>query len=360
MDSKGNNISKRFFVWVMLIFISLVSVYIAIVYWVDPFFQYRVKDNQYFILPVFVNPGLARNGDYNTVIIGSSMIQNFDLSILRKKPNIKPVKLGLGGMNIPEIGVTYNLTKKDQVKTFIINFDLPQFNLYNPPVKYPDYLYKDGVWNKMKYLFSYDAAYRYTPVNIVLPIWIKYGKNVPESITFRTKLDNLGNFISESEFSKERVKSLYLSGQTVTFPQMDGMEDRMRNNLDSLQKYVDFNTYKDKEYIIMFPPFSALYWHLTKSDGYHDQYIKFTKDVITTLGKYKNVKILFYCDMDEIINLDNYTDITHYSPQVAKVIVENIFSDRYIINQINMDKRMSRLDSLVQVFEQENADWLKK
>ena len=361
MGNKKNDISKTFLGHVLLIGACIILISVGIVYWVDPFFQFRVKDNQYLMIPVFVNPGLARHGDYNTVIIGSSMIQNFDLSILRENPAIKPVKLGLGGMNIPEIEVTYNLTQKDKVDTYIICLDLPQFNLYNPPIKYPSHLYKDGIWNKVKYLFSYDAAYRYTPVDIALPLWINYdGAYIPESIRFRTKLDNLGNFISDSEFSAEKVKSLYLSGQTVTFPQINGMEKRMRDNLNSLLKTLDFDANKDKDYVIMFPPFSALYWHLTKVDNYNDQYIAFLKEIIIALNNYNNVKVLFYCDMDEIINLNNYTDITHYSPEVAKDIVENLFTDKYVINQSNLDTSINRLDSLVQVFEQENTDWLNK
>lgn len=63
----------------------------------------------------FVGGGLIENYDYDTLIVGSSMTQNFDMDVFRNELGVKPLHVGLGGIRISEINelmyVAYNAEK---------------------------------------------------------------------------------------------------------------------------------------------------------------------------------------------------------------------------------------------------------
>ena len=87
--------------WV-LIFLSLTLAILiglaAIAYIIDPFFQFRVRDNTYKLSSWFVSSGLIENYDYDTLIIGSSMTQNFTMDVVREELGVHPLKIGIGGI----------------------------------------------------------------------------------------------------------------------------------------------------------------------------------------------------------------------------------------------------------------------
>lgn len=331
-------------------------------YLVDPFFQFRVKsDSQYFLNPRFVNGGLAKNYEYNTVVLGSSMVQNYNLSILRKNNDaVKPVKLSTGGMNILEMEYLYSFIKKDEVKACIINIDIPQFNLTSEEVRYPKYLYDNGLMNKLEYLYGYETLIRFTPIDLGLSLYLKNKEDIPLVYKMKTSIDNIGNTSLDGYFSAEHVKELYLNGISVSLQDNNGMKERMHNRLDTMFSRMAFEKHKNIQYTLVLPPYSALYWYHTTKAEYKSQFIDFIYYLNNAVKNYDNVKIAFFFDIDEITDLNNYTDITHFSPVLSDKILENIDNPIYKLNSSNIDSRIQRLDSLTSFFIKENSHWLTK
>ncbi|MBR4851720.1 MAG: hypothetical protein IKU97_06680, partial [Tidjanibacter sp.] len=85
------------FLLAMLLFLS------AVAYIVDPFMQFRVKDNAYFLQEWYVSGGLIKNYDYDTLILGSSVTQNFNMDVFRQELGVKPLHVGLGAMTTVEL-----------------------------------------------------------------------------------------------------------------------------------------------------------------------------------------------------------------------------------------------------------------
>jgi len=331
-------------------------------YVIDPFFQFRVNESgHYFLNPWLQNGGLARNYDYNTVVLGSSMVQNYDMTILRKKdPSIKPVKLSTGGMNNKEMEYLYSFVKKDSVKSFIINLDIPQFNLGFEEVRYPRFLYEGTFQNKIEYMYGYEACIRFIPIDLILPLYLKDKTEIPVEYKMKIELDQIGNSSHQNHYGAGYVKDMYLKGQTVSVQNMNGMEERMRNKLDTLLTTIDMNNYKDIQYTFVLSPYSALYWYHTKKCGYHDQFIDFLYHLNRTMEKCDNVRLMLFFDMDEITDLDNYADISHFNPALTNKVLENIYNPIYELDSSNIDARVHRLDSLVTIFIEQNKDWLPK
>lgn len=340
----------------MLVSIGLTS------YIVDPFFQFRVKeDSRYFLNPWLVNGGLAKNYDYNTVILGSSMVQNYDLSILRKKdPSVRPFKLSSGGMNNEEMKYFYSFIKKDSLKSLIINIDIPQLNLGFEEVRFPKFLYDNTLKNKLEYLYGYETFIRFIPIDVVIPLYLK-NKNLedlPPAYRMKTDIDQIGNNNYENIYDAEHVKNLYLSGITVSMQNMDGMHDRLRNKLDTVLMSINPNNYKHVEYTFVLSPYSALYWYHTQQAGYYDQFRDFVYYINESIEKFGNARLMLFFDMDQITDLNYYTDVSHFSPALSNKVLDNIYNPNYELNSKNIDYKMHRLDSLVNAFVEENKDWL--
>ena len=85
--------AKKWLLRLLALILAIVLLMCACAYLVDPYMQYRVRDNQYLLNSRLVTPGLIKNYDYDTVLIGSSMIQNTDMGLFRETLGGSPLKI---------------------------------------------------------------------------------------------------------------------------------------------------------------------------------------------------------------------------------------------------------------------------
>lgn len=363
MTDKKNKYSSIKYLKVFIVSSIVVLLCIgAISYIVDPFFQFRVNTNGRYILnPRFVNGGLAKHYDYNTVFLGSSMFQNLDMSVVRNNfPNCKPVKLSSGGMNMTEMLYLYSYIKMDSVKDIVINIDMPLFARMDKSMRYPRYLYEDKLINKLKYLYGYETLIQYIPADIGMTLYFKKGDEIPLSYKMKTDIDNIGSDRLASEFSEEVVKHQYINNiRGVSYLILSDMNKRMETRWDETLQELNIEKYPEVNYTFLFPSYSALYWHHTRESGYYDNFMNFIHYFIQSIQKYNNVKVAFFLDRDEITDLNNYSDITHFGPQLSDSIALNIHNPKYNLTSTNIDEKIQRTDSLVNSFIEKNRDWLK-
>lgn len=331
-------------------------------YIIDPFFQYRVNTNSHYILnPRLVNGGLAKNYDYNTVLLGSSMVQNYNMSLLSEKyPEVKPVKLSSGGMNIPEMEYLYSFVNIGNTKDFIINIDIALFNQYGIGNRYPKYLYENGILNKLKYLYGYETWMQFIPADIGMTLYFKIKKDVPLAWRMKTSIDDIGNNSFDVNYSAENVKTQYINGISVSPQVMKDMKVRMESTLDSLLAHMEISKHKDIKYTFVFSSYSALYWYHAKKNNYYEPFMDFVYYFNRSIEKFDNVRIAFFFDRKEITDLNYYSDITHFGPVLSDTILTNLYNPKYELSSLNIERRMSTVDSLVNSFIEKNKDWLPK
>jgi hypothetical protein len=332
-------------------------------YIIDPFFQFRVNTKDRYILnPRFVNGGLAKHYDYNTVVMGSSMVQNFKMALLRDTyEGMKPVKLSAGGLNIPEMEYIYTLINMERAEDFIINVDVPLFNQFGIGNRLPLFLYEDGLLNKLEYLYGYDALIRYIPADLGVTLYFKVTEgDVPIAYKMKTSIDDIGNDSYGMTYSAEEVKRQYINGIAVSPQILDSMEVRMQNTLDSMLVRLDLKKHADKKYTFMFPSYSGLYWYHARKYGYYAGFIDFVRYFTKSVQKYPNARIVFFFDREEITDLNYYSDITHFGPVLSDKISKDIYNPEYELTKTNLEQRIAKTDSLVNVFIEQNRDWLPK
>ena len=188
---------------IVLVALSLLS---AIAYIVDPFFQFRVRDNSYKLSEWFVSSGLIENYDYDTLIIGSSMIQNFDMNVFRNELGAKPLHIGLSGIRLPEIAQLMNLAYDvNKSENYYICVDLSVFTRDDTESRYPEYLLKKDILSRFRYLLSYEVWFRYIPVDVGFVLLDLMKVNLPEKFAYNKSVDRLGDWRLDHKFGKDIV-----------------------------------------------------------------------------------------------------------------------------------------------------------
>ena len=216
---KQNVQSKKWglsFLCSVIIFTILVCFF---VYLIDPYFQYRVRDNQCFMDVDYVNPGLIKNYDYDTVIIGSCMVQNYDMEKFNEKLGVNAVKIGTGGLG-PK-GATQYLSliyATGKAKNYYINMDLGHFaEGYNHELaigmQHKDsmmneysFLFKEDPISRLKYSFSYEAWFRFIPVDMGLTAYKALKGTIPSGkLTTKTSIAHLGEWSDDYDYGEDIV-----------------------------------------------------------------------------------------------------------------------------------------------------------
>ena len=134
-------------------------------YIVDPFEQYRESS----ILPLYDqesynNPGIAKNYDYNAVILGTSMVEMSNPSVIDRCFGVKSVKLPMRGSHTAQMGwqlehVFHAKEKRGETLDLAI-LAVDAYSLMGPvddDEEIVDYLWNDDRLDDIKYLLNRDV-----------------------------------------------------------------------------------------------------------------------------------------------------------------------------------------------------------
>ncbi|MEZ3435529.1 MAG: hypothetical protein K1W34_13065 [Lachnospiraceae bacterium] len=325
--------------WIALFFAIVFSILImlsGIAYIVDPYFRFRVRDNTYIQSELFVCSGLIDNYEYDTLILGSSMTQNFDMDSFREKLDVKPLHIGIGGATFLEINELINLAygtgKADQ---FYICVDLSSFTSDSGESRIPPYLLKDDPISKLQYLLSYEPWFSYIPVDICFLMLDRAGVSLPPKFEYAKSIDKLGNWTLDYTFGEDIVLQRYKNDEfAVSEVDTADLYNRMTKHIDGYLEGFDFSK---GEHNFFFPPYSSLFWCDAEDSGYFDYYLQAKKYFVERASEYGATVYDFQC-AEFTMDLNNYKDTTHYSPEINDWMVDCFANNSYIITEEDMNE----------------------
>ena len=330
-----NKITKN--KWMILVIVNMLILLLICslaAYIVDPFFQYRVKDNQYLVNTGYCSPGLIKKYDYDTILIGSSMVQNFDMELFRKELNCKPLHVGVAGMYdedlIEYIKLANNVGKAD---AYYLCIDISRFALETEKNSV-DYLMKNDLLSKMRYSISYESLLRFMPIDIALSVYKKMGYTLPESFEYRISIDKLGYYAHQIVYGEDVVINNWKTGTDAVAPvDTTNLYNRLVEGIDNFLKQVDFSK---GQYYFFFPPYSSLFWYDAQNQGYMKQYLDAEKYFVKKVSEKGATVFQFQAD-DLTTDLNNYKDTTHYSAEINDWMTDCFAKKEDIVNINNFD-----------------------
>jgi len=329
----------------MLLMIFIIGLFNYIV---DPFHQYRVKT----FYPIaytaklqrYINPGFAKNYDYDTVILGSSISENFIISDVKEILNFKkPIKLCISGTSAYEESLTLQTAiKYKNVKQVIYGLD--PFLFWGKPKRirhgeqsFPFYLYDNNLLNDYQYIFSMDTSIK-SFQSMITPL---YNKNYIE-YDFNRMYEWQKN-IPLQHFSTNHLMKIWKEREK------SDLAHQPNNSFTYYKKSFDINfltvfkKYPKINFILYFPPYSILTYKYEEEKKVFQERLMFKKYIFEATKNLKNIQIYDFQIAKEIThNLNNYHDLDHYHQKINKWILEQIKDDNFRVNAKNIDSVLKK------------------
>jgi len=308
---------------VFLAFSVLISLFNIII---DPFlhfhkplpqFQYSLLDERY------ENDGIERHFDYEIMITGTSMSQNFHASLFEEMYGMKTIKTAFSGATFHELSenmaraIGYNPELKLIVCSFDPNMINAEYNEYAYDA-YPYYLYDKNILNDVRYVLNKDVLMK----SIAVINYTRAGHTT-------TSMDEYGRFDTYLPTGKEAVLSSFsrmaVEDLSVNFTDED--RERIRKNVT--ENYISLaKANPNVLFAFYIPPYSACYWDAMKRTNQQDYCIDSINYAIGLMLEQDNIRIYSFENWTDVMwNLDYYMDTLHYNGEICDRIAEAIWKN---------------------------------
>ena len=339
------NKNKKWTLSFVIIFLIFLLGMGAITIIVDPYFHYHKPlpglqypiDNQR-----YQNDGIIKNFDYDAIITGTSMTENFKVSELNELFNVKGIKVSFSGATHKEINdrLLTATQHNSNIKMIIRSLDYSRLLHGKDTLKYeestyPEYLYDDLWYNDIKYFFNKSVLF-----NSTFRV-LEYTQKGNQTTDF----DEYSNWMKENQFGKDIVLSTYeRSKKTDAITQLSKKDyDNIKGNItQNITNIADDNP--NIEFYLFFTPYSICYWDQLNQEGTLDRQIDAEKYTIELILPHKNIHIFSFSNNFEMTcNLDHYKDIAHYDESINSKILKWMKEGKYELTTENYNQYIQEI-----------------
>ena len=358
MQKEGENMTqfKRWLLIFGIIVVLGLGAVAGLVYAVDPFFQYHkpiegfpyIVDHQ-----VNMNPGLAKNMDYDSILLGSSMTVSFNTDWFQECMGLKTQKLSYNGAYPKDQGNIMDIVfdaKGDSVEQVFLCIDELNYSGDVEQTKFeiPKYLYDKNYFNDVKYLLNKD---------VVLDYILRAAADPKDKSDWNMIYKP---WWQDEHYQKAIVLMYYEpSPEAEVAPRADEFLERIEANLETnILPYIE--EHPETTFTIFYPPYSILYWNNVCREKRLDVVMEKYRYMTHRLLEYDNVEIFFFQNQEEIIcNLNNYADYTHYHGRICRYMVECFANGACRVTKDNLEEELERLYQLAANYDYEVIwdDW---
>ena len=306
-------------------------------YVVDPLQFYRISTlypPKFFpAMERYQNAGLARNYADDVIVVGTSVVQNFLPSHIRKSWGRKATKLSMAGSTAHEqFLVAEAALATGRVKTVLWGLDEPAFAwpahaVRDDQAPFPFHMYRRRGPN-IEYLLSLST--------LRLSILAPRGSG-------ETDLDRYEAWYDRYEFGERAVLKSW-PGTCAAFrskylPSADAKADvkadaKSGPSVDRLRRSLDENlaslvrAYPNVTFELFLPPLATLRYAPIAAP-YLDSLLPFRATVAKELLQYPNVRLRDFQTIPAIVNdLANFKDLNHFSLAISDYIIDAVRDDR--------------------------------
>lgn len=330
----------------MAVFLTVYGILTAgvvlLVVYVDPFFQYHkpLEDFPYVVdHQINQNPGMAKNMEYDSVILGSSMTVNFNTNWFQELMGLHTLKLSYSGAfprdqaNIMDV----IFGSGHDVDAVFLGIDVITYSGGVEETKYPipEYLYDDNIWNDVPYVLNKDVLLEYVLRPLVDPD--------------KTDLATVyASWWTDEYYNKQWVMHNYVSPEKVQEEaDPESYVENVKANMDiNICPYI--GQHPDTEFYVFYPPYSILFWNDVLQENHMEATMREYEYITERLSGYDNVRVFFFPNQEWIVcNLDNYADYSHYHPDINRYMAECFASGECEVTKENMESELQKMREIV-------------
>ena len=323
----------------------------GLVWYVDPYFHYHAPRPEYYYelnstMERSVNDGITRNFDYDSIITGTSMTENFKTSEAEEIFGGEFVKLPYAGGYYKEING--NLKKAfethDEIKTVIRGMDLGYMCVGEDDKRtdmgeYPEYLYDDNIFNDVKYVFNKDVIRNI--INVQL-----FGDK-KEQEPGHTSFDEYGNWMAsfDGHFTREEVLKDFVIPEepeekiSLSAEDANIVKQNIRLNVTALAK-----EHPETEFYYFFPPYSIAWWGTLYGDGELERHVEMERIMMEEVLECPNIHFYSFNNFPDIVqDLSRYKDIWHYGEDTNSLLLQYMKEGKGLITKDNYEAYLQEI-----------------
>ncbi len=311
----------------------------VLVFCIDPFYHYH---DAWFDLPVvlenavYQTSGPARNFEYDSVIIGTSMTENFHAQWFDEVMGWDTVKLSYSGARTDDLKAILEqiYSKAESPKAIVMDVNAYQLTV-DPNSAYavrPEYLYDQKVITDVSYLYNQD-------------VFLASMNRILDKVTGReSNLDDAYTWEEEEHFGRAKTlaaeqQSRLSLEESIRVGIQTASQDICDRNLNNILPFIE--EHPETDFYVFYPPYSMLYWEQEIMKGNLEQMIAVYGHSMERLLQCENVKIFYFQNEKEIISdLDNYRDATHFRPEYNRYICECMKSGENLVTIENYQEQL--------------------
>lgn len=323
--------AKRFLKYFFTGTAVLLLLCILLVVIFDPFYQYHkplpglkavLTDKEYQCA------GSLKNFDYDAVIAGSSVSENYNNHWFDEGFGCTSIKA------IRSYGATADLCylldiafRNHTINYVFYNLD-PSALCADPVTTFestgcPMYLYDDNHLNDIEYLLNKDVLFEKIPYMIAQSLTVDYDEG------------NSYNWAQWKSFNEDMILGLYIRKMNIEDMKPETCyQDKLDGNLALL--CAEIEAHPETQFKISIPPYSMLWWDNIYRNGETESYLYNMEQAMEKLLTYENVELYYFLNDREIVtDLDNYMDLLHFSPEINQYICDSMIRNDHKVTEAN-------------------------
>ena len=311
---------KRWF-WITLVGCGVVLTLILIIMVImDPYFHYHGKlpGMKYRIYNErYINLGILEHFDYDAIITGTSMNQNFKTSQMDELWGTNAVKVPFSGAGFREIreNLVQAFESDNEIKYVLWGIDYnglcrdADFIAYK---EYPEYLYDKNLLNDVSYVWNKEILASGLLTNLLMTIRGEEDTTFDEYASW-----DVGRGWEFIKQTYHRNSEIIPMEDELTLDEKRMIEDNLNKNIISLAK-----AHPETKFILFYTPYSALYWDEIYRDGTLVKQLYSEAVASEMLLECENIELYSFFDkIDLICDLNNYRDGLHYVNDINDAIL---------------------------------------
>ena len=297
----------------------------------DPFYQYHkplpglkavLTDKEYQCA------GSLKNFDYDAVIAGSSVSENYNNHWFDEGFNCTSIKAIRSYGATADLCYLLDIAFQDHSINYVF-YNLDPSALCADPVTTfestgcPMYLYDDNHLNDIEYLLNKDVLFEKIPYMIA------------QSLTGDYDEGNSYNWAQWKSFNEDMILGLYIRKMNIEDMKPETCyQDKLDGNLALL--CAEIEAHPETQFKISIPPYSMLWWDNIYRNGETESYLYNMEQAMEKLLTYENVELYYFLNDREIVtNLDNYMDLLHFSPEINLYICDSMIRNDHKVTEAN-------------------------
>lgn len=350
---QGKEKEGKWITWVLAVLVGCLLTYGVIIVYVDPFFHYHapIKEIAYSLdrdNERYQNWGILSNFTYDTILIGTSLTENFKPSEWDAMFASDTVKVSLAGGTYKEMNdhLEQAFKSENEIITVIRCLDI-ECLVYDKDAMmknyvFPTYMTNENLFDDVSYVFNKDVM-KYAEKAIGNTL-----KGYP-----MTSFDEYANWMQDTYYGEEHVRATYKyenksdCERELTQEEIVTIKENVRQNVTAL-----IEAHPETTFYLFIPPYSICYWDEIEYKGEVAYWLAAEKVLVEELLEYSNIRLYsFENNYDVICDLNNYKDTIHYGEWVNSQIFEWMADGEYLLAKDNYLDYFEELENFLRTYD---------